>query len=126
MNKLIYDIRKNKHLQNIIDGREPYFSKPFYVVDYGRYGTDKWWDNIEKAGLINVLHGIITKVIPSDKGSIPQIEVKAEEELLVFNAEGDDGIYPVGGVVKLYFVKNNDVFVEKVGGNSIIRAEILE
>lgn len=125
MNKLIYDIRRNKYLQKLIDDRESCFYKPFYIEFFGRYGSDEWWNNVEKAGLIEILQGRITRVMPSGKSSIPQFELNVDDELLVFNAEGDEGIYPVGGVVKIFTVKNDDVFVEKLGGYLVIRVELL-
>ena len=126
MNRLIYDVRDNKFLQKTIDERKKYFSEPFYIEDFGRYGTAEWWDNIEKAGLIEILQGKITRVMPSGKGSIPRFELNVGNKNLIFNAEGEEGIYLVGGEVKLFFVKNDDVFVKKVGGDLVVRVELLK
>jgi len=125
MTELIYDVRKNKYLQKIIDERAQYFSEPLYVDGFGRYGTEEWWSNIEAVGLIEVLEGRITRTILSEKGSIPQFELNVNGKTYVFNAEGDDGIYPVGGEVKVFFVKNDSVFTKKAGGDVVVRVELL-
>lgn len=123
MKKIIYDVRKDKYLQKIIDERSQYFSDKFYVDTYGRYGTPEWWDNLDKKGLLVAKSVKVDNIKSDGKTTIALLKLKSNDEIFEVVMKGEVGQYSAGDKLLVTMVKESDIFTEKTEGWQLLKVE---
>ncbi len=96
----VYDLRNDhndiKRIQSIIkEGRTPYRTK------WGLYGTQNWWDALEKESLIQRLYGKISDIYMSGHNDFPEFEITTGRKKYAFPRIGKDKYYKIGKEVEV-------------------------
>lgn len=116
MNKVIYDIRKDKSIQKMIDQKAQYSGDSFYIKTHGRLGTSEWWDNLSNKGLLVEANVVVENVTKDGKCTISTLFLRSSDDSFEVITKGEERLYSIGDQLQVALAKRSDVFSENVTG----------
>ena len=102
--KQIFDIRTDK--QTPIIQKRIKKGKSGFRTNWGLYGTNEWFYNLQNEGLILVLSGTLTRLFMSGHNDFPEFEINTGVKRFQFERHGNDDEYKIGKTLKVHAIKN--------------------
>lgn len=103
----IFDIRNDKKTKFIQDRIKN--GELSYRTKWGLYGTDEWFNNLQKDNLIVTIQGTISKLINTGHNDFPEFEIESGTEKFQFERLGLEKYYQIGKKIKVEATKGMNI-----------------